>query len=170
MILEMEDADIVVDLRYLNSGRRTRYHVFWIECKKVLDRSPVDDRSVTHLAIAISVRDIREQVQAKCPNRTPIPSESWIHLQFWPKTQSKIHYTGRLNVRFMMQAREFCKTHPDAHYAGALFRYQQELAILLRDHSVFVSLDDKHRINVGESGFLVAAAERGRRVLVSRCL
>ena len=34
MSLEMEDADIVVDLRHLNSGRKTRYNVFWIECKK----------------------------------------------------------------------------------------------------------------------------------------
>ena len=37
MILEMEDADIVVDLRHLNSGRKTRYDVFWGECKKFLD-------------------------------------------------------------------------------------------------------------------------------------
>ena len=134
---------------------------------------PVDDRrhgSVTHLAKAISVRDISEQVQEKCPDGTPIPSESWISLQFWPKTrhaQSKIHYTGRLNVRFMVQARQFHKMHPDAHYATALFRYQRELTILLRDHGVFVSLDDKHRIKVGEPGFPVAAAEHGRRVLVS---
>ena len=174
MILEMEDADIVVDLRHLNSGRKTRYDVFWGECKKFIDEgigSPVDDRrhgTVTHLAKAISIRDLREQVQAKCPEGTPIPSESWIRLQFWPKTQharSKIHYTGRLNIRFMVQARQFRKTHPDAHYAAALFRYQRELAVLLRDHSVFVSLDDKHRIKVGEPGFPVAAAERGRRVL-----
>ena len=48
------------------------------------------------------------------------------------------------------------------------FRYQRELAILLRDHSVFVSLYDKHCIKVGEPGFPVAAVERGRRVLVSR--
>lgn len=145
MILEMEDADIVVDLRHLNSGRKTRYDIFWTECQKFLDEvvgTPVDDRrqgSVTHLAKAISVRDLREQVQAKCPDGTPIPSESWIRLQFWPKTEharSKIHYTGRLNVRFMIQARQFRKTHPDAHYAAAVFRYQRELAILLRDHSV----------------------------------
>ena len=33
---------------------------------------------------------------------------------------------------------------------------------------MFVSLDDKHRIKVGEPEFPVAVAERGRRVLVSR--
>ena len=33
---------------------------------------------------------------------------------------------------------------------------------------MFFSLDDKHRVKVGEPGFPVAAAEHGRRVLVGR--
>ena len=37
----------------------------------------------------------------------------------------------------------------------------------MRDFSIFVSIDDKHRIKVGEPGFAVASAERGRRVLVA---
>ena len=173
MILEMEDADIVVDLRHLNSGRKKRYNVFWGECKKFLDEgigSPVDDRghgTVTHLAKAISIRDLREQVQAKCPEGTPIPSELWIRLQFWPKTQharSKIRYTGRLNIRFMVQARQFRKTHPDAHYAAGLFRYQRELAVLLmcsccwmtNTESRWVSLDFQwRRLSVGEEFWLI---------------
>ena len=32
--------------------------------------------------------------------------------------------------------------------------------------SILVSVDDKHRCKVGEPGYPVAAAERGRRVLV----
>ena len=132
MILEMEDADIVLDLRHLNSGRKSQYDVFWSECKKFSKEevgSAVNDwrhGSVTHLAKAISVRDLRDQVQAKCPDGTATPSESWIWLQFWPKTQhtrSRIHYTGKLDVRFMIQARQFRKTHPDSHYAAALFKY-----------------------------------------------
>lgn len=65
----------------------------------------------------------------------------------------------------MVQTRQFRKTHPDAHYAAALFRYQREFAVQFKDHSVFVSLDDKHRVKVGEPGFPEAAA---RRVLVQR--
>ena len=93
MILEMEDPDIMLDLRHLNSGRKSQYDVFWSECKKFLDEEVgllVDDRrhgTVTHLAKAISVRDLREQVKARCPDGTLIPSESWIRLQFWPKSQ-----------------------------------------------------------------------------------
>lgn len=162
MILEMEDADIVLDLRHLNTGRKSQYDVFWRECKKFLDKSvgtAVDDRrhgEVTHLAKAISVRDLCDQVQANCLDGTPILSESWIRLQFWPKTQhakSRIHYTGKLDVRFMVQVRQFCKTHPDAHYAAVLIRYQRKLAVQFKDHSAFFSLDDKHCVKVGEPDF-----------------
>lgn len=47
-----------------------------------------------------------------------------------------------------------------------LYRYMREYAILVRDHSNFVSIDDKHKINIGEPGCPVASAERGRRVPV----
>ena len=43
----------------------------------------------------------------------------------------------------------------------------RDYAIKYRDISVFVCLDDKHRIKIGEPGFPVAAAERGRQVIVS---
>ena len=66
----------------------------------------------------------------------------------------------------MVQARQFRKSHPDSHYAAALFRYQREFAIKFKSHSTFVCLDDKHRAKVGEPGFPVAAVERGRRVIV----
>ena len=83
-ILEMEDADIVPDLRHLNSGKRSQYDVFWSECQKFLEEdigSAVEYRkhgTVTHLARAISVRDLRDQVQAQSPDGTPTPSEAWM--------------------------------------------------------------------------------------------
>lgn len=176
-MLEMEDPDIIIDLRELNCGRKSQYDVFWEECKKFIQErvgAAVDDRRhscVMHMACAISVRDLIEQVRARCPNDTKVPCTSWVQLQFWPKTihaKSKIHYTGRLNIKFMVQARQFRKSHVDAHYASAVFRYQREMAVQFKEYSNFVCLDDKHRIKVGEPKFPVAAAERGRRVLVSR--
>ena len=77
-----------------------------------------------------------------------------------------MQYTGRLNVRYMIQKRQFRKTHDDAHYAAALYRYMREYALKLREYCTMVSIDDKHRLKVGEPGFPVAAAERGRRVMV----
>ena len=91
-------------------------------------------------------------------------------LQFRPKTkhaQSKIHFTGCFKLNYnMVQARQFRKYHEDTHYAA--FRYQRECAIKFKQYSHFICMDDKHRIKVGEPDYPVAAAERGRRVLVTR--
>lgn len=171
-VLDMEDPDVIIDLRQLNSGRKGQYDVFWKECKKFLEEdvgTAVDDRrhgTVTHLARAVSVRDLRELVESQCPQGTKVPSESWLRLQFWPKTphaKSKIHYTGKLNVKFVVQARQFRKEHKDSHYAAAIFRYQREFSILLREHSNFISIDDKHRLKVGEPGFPVAARRERKK-------
>ncbi len=40
-------------------------------------------------------------------------------------------------------------------------------AVLNREISLFISLDDKHKVKVGEPGNPVAAVERGRRVIVN---
>ncbi len=42
----------------------------------------------------------------------------------------------------------------------------REYALLVRSHCIFASIDDKHKIKVGEPSCPVASAERGRRVLV----
>ena len=177
LLVDMEDADVVLDLRHLNSGRKSMYDAFWDESSKFIQDSigqAVDDRrhqQVTHLATAISVNDFVTQVSRRCPDGTQIPSEAWVRLQFWPKNKhhkSSCHYTGKLDVKFMVQSRQLRKSHDDAHYCAALFRYEREQAILLRDNSMFACLDDKHWIPVGEPGYPVASVERGRRVIVSR--
>ena len=58
------------------------------------------------------------------------------------------------------------KQHEDSHYAACLFRYKGESAVLMRDHSTFACIDDKHRIKIGEPGAPVASSERGRQVIV----
>ena len=77
-------------------------------------------------------------------------------------------YTGKLNVKHVVQKRLLRKYHPDQHYCAALFRYQREFAMKFRDISAFVCLDDKHKVKIGEPGHPVAAAERGRQVVVSK--
>ena len=66
----------------------------------------------------------------------------------------------------MVQARQFRKSHPDEHYAAVIFRYFREFAIKFKSVTEMVCLNDKYKIKIGEPGFPVAAAERGRRVLV----
>ena len=100
---------------------------------------------------------------------TLILSEEWLRLQSWPKTKAAkvaMQYTGKLNIRDMLQKRQFRKTRDNAHYAAALYRYIREYALKLREYCTMVSIDDKHRLKVGEPGFPVGAAERGRCVMV----
>ena len=75
-------------------------------------------------------------------------------------------YKGILDVKRMVQQRQWCKQHPDSHYAACIFCYQHEFALKTRDVSTLVCADDKHRIKVGEPSCPVASAERGRQVLV----
>ena len=170
----MEDPSTIDDLCTLNTGAASSYDRFWEECDKYLhDKTAVDDRrhdSVTHLAHAVSVRDFVEQVKRRCPSDTLVPSVEWVRLQFWPKTPSAkvaLHYTGRLRVRFKVQQRQWRRSHIDSHYAAASFRYMREYSLQLKDYCLFVCLDDKHKIKIGECDFPVASAERGRRVIVN---
>ena len=171
--LEMEDLDLIVDLRQLNKGHRDTFVVFWEKMKIYLNESSaVHERrhgEVTYMANAISVRDLVQEVAKMCPGE-PVPSEQWVRLQFCPKnprSKTASQYKSQFNVKMMVQKRQFRHDHVDAHYCAALFRYMREFAILFRNLSMFVSLDDKHRIKVGEPNYPVAAAERGRRVLVA---
>ena len=91
LIIDSQDPDIVDDLRHHNKGRPTKYDYFWEECRKYLEEeveTAVDERrhgSATHLAKAFSTRDLLSSVAKRCPDDTPLPSEQWLRLQFWPK-------------------------------------------------------------------------------------
>ena len=104
------------------------------------------------------------------PSGTSIPSQQWVRLQFYPRnprTKTAELYHKRLPVKMMVQKRQFRKTHIDEHYCAAIFRYMREYALKFRSQSLLICLDDKHRLKVVEPNFTVAAAERGRRVIIS---
>ena len=67
----------------------------------------------------------------------------------------------------MVQARKFCKFHPDSHYASALYCYLRCFVIKYASFVSFSSLDDKHHCKVGEPGHSVVAVEQGKRVIVA---
>ena len=66
----MEDSGIVMNRRHLNCSRKNQYDVFWEECSKFLDEvvgAAMDDcrhSTATHVATAISIRDLRYQVHS----------------------------------------------------------------------------------------------------------
>ena len=45
---------------------------------------------------------------------------------------------------------------------------KRNILFLLKSTAIFLSIDDKHKIKIGEPGFPVAAADRGKQVIVSR--
>ncbi len=181
-ILEMQDPELICDLRVNNEGRPEMYKAFLEECKKFINtavETAVDDRrhddvdngeSVVHLATALSVPDLHAQVKERCPEGIPIPSIQWLRLQFWPRRKNSAaakRYYGSLKIKYMIQARQFRHQHADAHYASALFRYLKEFSLKYHHDTSFVCMDDKHSMKVGEPGYPVAAVERGREVLVA---
>ncbi|XP_033096588.1 uncharacterized protein LOC117100862 [Anneissia japonica] len=181
-VLDEQDPELLWDMRKQNSGRHTEYDEFLNRCKEYIASSVetavderrhdsiADDEVIVHLATALSVRDLHEQVSSRCPEGTKIPGIQWLRMQFWPRrptAKTAARYTGKLKVKYMVQARQFRADHVDCHYASALFRYEKECAIMFRDHVTLVSMDDKHTIKVGEPGCPVAAAERGKQVLVA---
>lgn len=136
--LDLEDAEVVVDLRHHNKGHTSKYEPFWEACERYIESTieiAVDDRlhdCIAHLAIALSVSDLLSEVSKTVGPDVPIPSAQWLRLQFWPKTptaKTALQYTGRLKVKYMIQKHQLRKYHEDAHYASALFQYQKEMAI-----------------------------------------
>ena len=95
-----------------------------------------DNDVVTHLATAMSVCYLHKQVAESCPGEVDIPSVQWLCLQFWPR-RANIAFAkcqkGSLNLKFMIQARQFRKCHVDSHYASALFRYLKEFSIVIQN-------------------------------------
>uniref|UniRef100_A0A1X7TIM2 Uncharacterized protein n=1 Tax=Amphimedon queenslandica TaxID=400682 RepID=A0A1X7TIM2_AMPQE len=173
-VFSAEDPEIIVDLRELNTNLSDNYSTFWEKCSMFLSEcTAVHERrhdTVVFMAKAISIRDLLQEVSKLCPTGTPIPSKSWVQLNFCPRnpcTHSSKRYTSKLQAKHIVQKRQFRKSHPDSHYCAALFRYMRDYAVKYHNLSLFVCIDDKHTIKVGEPGFPLAAAERGREITPS---
>ena len=177
LALELQDPDLVFDLRELNEGRHVQYDRFYEAARAYIERNALqaaDDRrhgTTCHMALAMSVRDFRDRVAETLPEGTPVPSAKWLAFQFQPKNAyhaSAAQYTGHLNVRFLVQARQLHHEHFDCHYAAVVFRYMRELAVLLKNRCTLISVDDKHSIKIGEPGYPVAALDRGKQAIVGK--
>ena len=167
--LEMEDPDLMVDLCELNKGHSAKFTVFWEKMKIYVNESSAvyEHRhgEITYMAKAISIRDLVQEVVKMCSGK-PVPSEQWVFCSRNPRAKTASQYSSQFKVKMMVQKRQFRHHHVDAHHCAAIFRYMREFAISFQDLAIFASLGDKHRIKVGEPHYPVAAAKRGRRVLV----
>ena len=129
-----------------------------------------DDRrhGDAHLPIAMSIPDLKRKVIETIPiesrNTAPVPSDECIRLQFLPKNkhaQSSKKFTKRFNIRFKVQQRSLRLNHEDSHYTATLFKYLKHFSVKYRNHTLLLSCDDKHNIQVGEPQHAVAILDRG---------
>ena len=104
--LEMEDQDLMVDLRELNKGHSDMFAVFWEKMNVYLNESSaVHERrhgEVTYMAKAVSVRDLIQEVAKMCPGE-PVPSEQWVRLQFCPRNpraKTASQYRSQFKVKW----------------------------------------------------------------------
>lgn len=174
-MLDSQDPDVWFDLRSQNSGQPQKYEEFWKAVDGIINENAlkaVDSRrhgTVCHMALALSVRDLRDKVLAKYPTLAA-PGVEWLRYQFSPQNEYKktaMRYTGRLNIKYMIQSRQLNFDHPDSHYTAAIFKYMREFSIKFRNYCDLVCIDDKHCIKCGEPGYPVAAVDRGKQVLVA---
>ena len=91
-ILELEDPEVIIDLRRNNGKVMSSFQEFWTELQNYLDEiiTPVNERrhgDFLYLPIAISVRDLREIISERLAKQFPdntllIPSEEDI-IKIW---------------------------------------------------------------------------------------
>ena len=179
-IIKNADKTLARDLQ-ISNGKKTKFDQFWDIAKDVIEElTVVNDRCHAHgstssgevvvnMAVAISARDLYEKCKISYLSKelpeSEIPSFSWFKFQFWPKdltTHLALNYTVRFPVKYMLQQRMLRKSHDDDHYTNAPFKYAREYAMNIRDICCFICIYDKHKIDVGEPNFPLAAVPRGK--------
>ncbi|CAB4016007.1 Hypothetical predicted protein [Paramuricea clavata] len=138
-------------------GNKPSLHFIWTLCK-IESEVPVYERRITKKRFmesfgpgqqlypvkAVSLKDLHQRVKERVPEGSNIPSVKWLRYQFQPlnpQTNTAKYYKGKMNVKMMVQKRQ-----------------QRELVTL-------VSMDDKHKVKVGEPSYPLAPAERGKQVI-----
>ena len=99
-----------------------------------------------YLPFAISVEDLQQQVKARLPDDTPVPSNEWIRLQFWPSdpyTSRAMHHTVHFDIKFRVQSRLVRAEHPDSKYVAVQYKYLKHFAVKFREYCLMICLDDK---------------------------
>lgn len=158
-----------------NVGKSTNslFDVFWDELQTYLDEInlAVGERrhgDTLHKPFAISLRHLCElitdrlchKIPEECP---PVPSLEWLRFQFWPSKQYSamaLSYTGKFRIRFAI-VRQLHHDHQDSHYVSTLLQYAKSFAACFCSHWLYVSVDDKAVVPVGEPNCPISTGVRG---------
>lgn len=171
-LIFLGDKGLLTDLRHLNTGRPTnKFDIFFEKLEMVVEQvTAADDRrqNISHLSQWISLKELIQQAEGKCPTGTPIPSASLVRLQFAPRnpyTHRALSFTSKISVQYKIQRRQLRVSHPDDHYCAAQLLYVKERACEMRDSVVFLCCDDKAKIPIGDPGSAVSTGVRGKKTL-----
>ncbi|CAC5422380.1 unnamed protein product [Mytilus coruscus] len=157
-----EDADLVTDLRHINTGRlNNTFDTFCDKLSEVVEEiTAADDRrqNVEHMSHFVSVRDLMKQATDKVPNGTNIPSESTVLLAFVPrdshKNVSKL-YKSKIPLHKLVER--------STHNRDVQPIRDRQYAVKYRDSLSFLCVDDKSTVEFGEPGLKVATGVRGKK-------
>jgi len=156
-LLRSDNEGPIIDLR-ANNGRikDPKFDPFWTELGKHLEEvRAVNERrtnAVLHMSFALSVEDLIVQIQNRLPANTPVPSTSWVKLNFNPSNpylQSAANYTGQFKIKRSIQQRLLRAQHVDAGYCYHLFHMMKDMAVKWRDNAQFICVDDKAVVPIG---------------------
>ena len=165
--------DLVIDMRHLNKGwPGDTFDFFFKELEAIVeDLTAADERrhGVAHLSQFLSISDLMKQVKPRVPEGTNIPLESTVIYAFAPPTMHKKtsqYYNGHVQLKHAVQRRQLRAFHTDAHWCVALYWYLRELAIQNCKKCVFISCEDKTKIDFDEPGALVSSGVSGKRSFI----
>ena len=168
----MGQQGLLSDLRHLNAGRPTgTYDAFFQKLEELVeDVTAADERrhNIAHLSEWINLAEMIKKAAERCPEGTPIPSQSLVRLQFAPRnpyTHRALNFTSRIQVQYKVQRRQLRVGHEDAHYCAAQFKYQRAKAVEMRENAALFFCDDKAKVPIGEPGIAVSTGVRGKKTI-----
>ena len=155
-LLESDDVDLIYDLRSKNGRPKdATLDLFWEELDKYLaEITAVHERrhrDTLYMPFAISAEDLIEQNKKRLPDGTPVPSISWLKLNFQPSNpyhRAAMNYTGQFKVRYSVQQRLLRAQHDDASYCSYQFTMLKQMASMLEAEMICV--DDKAVVPIVE--------------------
>lgn len=159
-LLNSDSTELLYDLRK-NNGRPKDPELdpFWDALGKYLERISVihERRHGDHMYMPIdmSIESLIDTVKQDLPKDAKVPSASWVAFNFWPANaycRSAMSYTGKFDVKYAVQQRLTRARHPDSSFAYSQFVMMKEMAVDIRDESLFICLDDKSVVPIGEPG------------------
>ena len=176
VLLQSDDTELVYDLRQINGRPKDpRLNPFWDELGRFLDeKAAVQERRQNNflfMTFAMSFSDLLEQIKARLPEGTPVPSLSWLKFNFYPSnpyTKVAACYTNRFQVKRTVQQRLLRAQHEDASFTAHQFTMMKQLAVKFRNNAAFVCVDDKATIPIGDpNGPLSTSVRPHNRGLVA---